>query len=332
MTSAVDIITNSQLKTFHACQRLHHLQYRLGFRSAVDDPTAAFGNVFHAGLEAWWRAHQVDDNALANAQEAIAARAHEIDAVALAKAELLIVAYDLRWSPAMADLQVMAVESPFNAPMRTLTGRFAKRMRVAGKIDAVVKRHSDRSIWLVEHKTTGADLSPGSTYWQRLRMDSQVSLYFDGAAANGYAPVAGCIYDVVSRPEQRPHAATPADKRKYTKDGRLYANQREADETMDQFKERMAEAIAADPMAYLQRIDVVRLDTEIEAARRDVYEAAQLIRVTGRTGQAPRNVDACLKFGGGRPCAFFDVCCGHADLDDNPAFKRLVDVHPELST
>jgi hypothetical protein len=40
-------------------------------------------------------------------------------------------------------------------------------------------------VLVVEHKTSSEDVTPGSFYWSRLRMDGQVSVYFDGARALG---------------------------------------------------------------------------------------------------------------------------------------------------
>lgn len=334
----LEIITNSRLKTFHSCQRLHHYEYDLGYRPVADRASAAYGDLMHAGLEAWWRWHErngphvVMDEAETSidfAMSAIRSKSHEVDAVALAKAELMMEAYDLRWSAAMDDLRVVAVEQVFEIPLRLPSGRMYRGARRAGKIDAIVRRRSDGALLTVEHKNTSADLSQGSLYWQRLRMDSQVSFYFDGAESLGFGEIAGCIYDVLVRPDKRPHQATPPDKRKYTKDGRLYANQRETDETPAEFRARMAESIATAPDNYFARTEVVRLDAELQAARADIHQGAQLIRLQKRTGAAPRNVDACHRMYGS-VCSFIDVCSGVASLDDDSRFRHMDDVHPEL--
>ncbi len=191
------------------------------------------------------------------------------------------------------------------------------------------------TIWIVEHKTSGADLSPGSTYWSKLKMDSQVSAYFDGAASLKVGEIAGCVYDVLGKLAQRPHKATPVELRKYTQPtkkepvSRLYANQRENDETIEEFRLRLAAEITSDPESYYQRQDVVRLGAEIEASRRDTFETAQLIQLTGRKGIAPRNVEQCHAYG--RECEYLAVCAGMGSLDDETKFRKLTDVHPELS-
>jgi len=177
-------------------------------------------------------------------------------------------------------------------------------------------------VWLMEHKTTSADLSPGATYWTRLRMNGQVSLYYDGAAFLGYGDVEGCIYDVIKKPTLKPLEATPKDKRRYRKsDGALYSGQRENDETPGEFRQRLVEELARRPDAYYRRAHVIRLDSELDAARWDVWNAARRIARSWGT-YAPRNPDACFTYRA--PCEYFAVCSGAASLDDDGQFTRII--------
>lgn len=332
---AIELITTSQMKAFNACRRLHHYRYGLGYRPLVNRESAEFGSIFHKGLEAWWLAWAGGRSLLA-LEEALAAirlaaqTASFYDEATAVKAELLMEGYHLRWSGSMAEYEVIAVEREFAAPLPTPAGaKRARRLKVAGKLDVLVRRLADGAVWIVEHKTTTADLTPGSTYWQRLRMDTQVSVYFEGTHTLGYEPV-GCLYDVISKPQQRPLKATPLDKRKVKKDGTYYANVRLEDETMASFRLRMMEEIGAAPEAYFQRSEVVRLEAEMEESRRDTYDTAMMIRETKKADRAPRNPDACFLYN--RPCDFYDVCCRVASIDDETRFQRLASVHPELDT
>lgn len=332
--SEIEVITKSRLAAFSACQRLHDLQYVRGYRPVVESESMAWGSLIHAGLEAWWKAHQRGEGllALADAEAALAtyraAHAAALDDAAFARAEVLIIAYDARWSASMAEYEVVGVEVEFIA---TIPGR--KRLRVAGKLDVLLRLRSDGSVWYVEHKTSGADLSAGSTYWQRLRMDPQVSIYFGGVRALGYEPH-GCIYDVLVRPDQRPLKATPVELRKYTKPtktepSRLYAKQRDTDETIDEFRGRIAAEVAAAPETFFGRAEVVRLETEIEESQWDVEELALQIRGGPLTGQSARNPNACFLYN--RPCPFLSACDGTASLDDETKFRRTETTHEELS-
>jgi hypothetical protein len=53
-----DILTNSRMGEFMLCRRKHYFAYELGIERAKEEESAAlfFGNVWHAGQEAWWNA------------------------------------------------------------------------------------------------------------------------------------------------------------------------------------------------------------------------------------------------------------------------------------
>ncbi|WP_242394828.1 PD-(D/E)XK nuclease family protein [Anaeromyxobacter oryzisoli] len=247
----------------------------------------------------------------------------------LARAEALLRGYDARWTDDMARYEVLAVEAEFTAPVvNPITGAASRTWRLGGKLDALVHdRETSRDI-IVEHKTSSVDVGPGSEYWRRLRMDGQVSVYFDGARALGFDPQA-CLYDVLAKPRQRPLLATPPENRRYTKAGKLDARQREVDETPAEYLNRLLDAIASDPNAFYQRGEVVRLEQEISEAQHDIWQIGKQIRESDLAGRFPRNPDACLRYGS--TCAFFDVCTGAGSLDDESRFYRSLEVHPELA-
>lgn len=334
----IEIVTKSRLAVFNKCQRLHHLRYDLGYQSTALREHADFGTVFHAGLDAWWKAHadgmpMMAYAAALTAMMAARAAAPGVDDFAMAKAEVLMQAYDLRWGPSMEEWEVLGIEVEFIAVIK---GR--KLLRVAGKLDKLLRRRADRTIWFGEHKTSGVDLSEGSTYWQRLRMDPQVSIYYRGVRELGHEPV-GCLYDVVVRPDQRQLKATPQDQRQYTiakpatktkpaEPSRLYSKQREFDESVAEYRERVGGTIAVRPDAYFARSEVTRLETEIVDSERDVEEVALQIRRGPIGGVTPRNPDACFLYN--RPCDFLDACSGIVSLDDESRFVR-VEPHQELT-
>lgn len=335
---SIETITKSRLAAFNTCQRLHANLYRFGYRSLEPRELAEWGSLFHFGLDAWWSTYKdaatpetadtppLSGLALAHAMEALSAYAADhpvIDAGALAKAQIMMAAYDARWAPTMHEWEVLGVEVEFVA---MIPGR--RKLRVAGKLDKLVRKRATGEVYLVEHKTTGADLSAGSTYWARLRMDPQVSIYFSGCRSLGYEPVA-CLYDVIDRPNQKPLKATPDDKRKFTKDGRLYANQRDRDESCEEFQARLAAMVTENPDLHFARAEIVRLESELEESAKDVEETAIQIRASASADHAPRNPSACFMYG--RTCEFFDTCSGVASLDDDTKFQRLARVHPELS-
>ena len=269
--------------------------------------------------------------------------------------------YHLRWyeEPLVAEL----VEHEFEMPLvNPLSGRSSRTFVLRGKIDALVRCGQTDRQYLVEHKTTSQDISEGSAYWQKLRMDGQVSTYYAA-----FPDAAGCIYDVIRRPGQRRYKATPEPARTYTKGKicktckgkpwpiakviesnnetittfdcpachgslfeelpRLHAHQRAEDESLEDFRVRIRTAIAESPDDYYKRGVVVRLDSEIREHQLDVWHQANMMRELANEGLYPRNPDACIQFN--RPCEYFDVCTGVASIDDDRLFQVRVP-HPEL--
>jgi RecB family exonuclease len=307
------ILSTSRLTAARRCKRLHHLRYDLGYRPLEDAEALRFGSLVHAGLEGWWRARKnVPDKPAVWLQDALnelsAADANEFD---FAKAEAIVNAYHARWADTPA--RVLAVEQRFEAPLvNPETGRPSRTWSLGGKIDAVVELPDGRIV-IVEHKTSGVDISPGSDYWKLLRIDGQVTMYYLGARALGY-DVEGCLYDVIKKPGQRP----------------LQANkQRAVPETAAEYGKRVLAAMAEDLGGYFIREMIVRLAAEEAEGLYDIWQTAQEIHEGKRAGRAPRNPNACLL--PGRPCEFFAACCGEASLDDETKYRRSSNVHPELT-
>ena len=316
------ILTSSRLKAARACARLHKIQYIDGYRPVEEAGVLRFGSLVHGGLEAWWDAPKGErlDAALA----AIMKSADEADAFDLVRVEVMLRGYDARWSD--QDLQVIGVEVEFRAPLINPESDAPSRTwQLGGKIDAIAVTPDNRT-FIVEHKTTSEDIAPGSEYWRRLRMDGQVSVYFEGAAALGLK-VDGCVYDVLRKPSLRPKKKAAEVKLK--KDGTPYANQQIEDETPSEFHARLLEAVAENPSAYYARGEVVRLEAEMEEARFDIWQLGRTLRESELAGRHPRNPDACVRYG--RLCPFFGACAGEASLDDSTLFRRSENVHPELS-
>jgi len=309
-TEGPELMTNSRLTAARTCQRLHHIEYVLGFRPAVKAAALRFGTLFHNGLEAWWLAK--DGERLPAAVAAINADT-EADPYDIAKALVMMAGYDVRWANEPYD--ILGVEVGFECALRNpATGRTSQNWILSGKIDAIVRDRRDGLVRLVEHKTSSEDITPGSEYWRRLRMDSQISVYFEGATHGLGYDIAACLYDVIKKPALKP----------------LQVNSRRATpETPTEYQTRIAAAMEEDPGAYFVRGEIVRLESELEESLADVWHLAQQTRESELAGRAPRNPSACVRYG--RTCPYFAVCTGEASLSDAQVFTKLETKHPELT-
>lgn len=364
-----ELYTASRLKVLRQCMQLHYYRYILGIQTP-SGPAAKFGTVAHSALEAWlktWQAGKLDQRLPAMLTAVRDADIPEHDKCRLMA---LLTAYHYRWCD--QPWEIIAVETEFRYEIDGYT--------IGGKLDALIRNTETGETWVLEHKTTKRDASPGSSYWEVLSIDAQISIYVDGATMLGHE-IAGCIYDVLKRPLHEQRLATPTADRKFTEgkgckscggsakagatekgrgytvvsmvtvehvpcadcDGtgwkkdkagkieapRLYANQRDTDETLDEFTDRMIDEIAAEPDSFLIRGVVVRLEDELPRMRTEIVDSIKYERMTSMFNLHIRNPEACAQFG--TICHFFGPCSGRSDIDDEHLFPRG-QAHPELAT
>ncbi len=102
----------------------------------------------------------------------------------------LLVAYAARWVDAPERVTEVDVEFSF---------QLSEGIEMVGELDAIGV--SGEKKFLMEHKTTSEDISPGSAYWRKIfYVDAQVSTYLHAARALGIEEV---IYDVLRKPALR---------------------------------------------------------------------------------------------------------------------------------
>lgn len=323
-----ETLTHSRLSCFRACPRRHWIRYELGIQQEQTEFALRVGSAFHAALEA------IDKDQ----DPAEVLEAGLSDPFDLALVAAMVNGHAIRYADAA--LEVVATEQEFDLPLvNPSTSRPSPYWRLAGKMDRIVRLPDGRRA-LMEYKTTSRDFSPGADYWLALHMDQQLSIYVNAARALGYN-IETVIYDVTRRPMFRPLKATPESERQYTqkesklKDGTvrpagsLYANQRDRDETPEEFAERVAADIAERPDHYFARIEIARLDQDLEDCRAEVWQQAAAVREARSMGRWYRNPGACT---GPFPCSYLSICLNR-DLETTTpmGFVRSLDIHPELS-
>lgn len=313
----LQVMSVTRSKSARRCLRHCFYAHEERVRPVAKADSLVKGSAIHIALETWWGAPSNADrwgdverwfeNPTTRDGEVV-----ELEPYTRAYCWALMAGYHARWG--QQELEVLGVEKRFDIPLRNPeTGAESRIWRVGGDLDALV-RNPIAEEWVVEHKTSSDDITPGSDYWRQLRLDAQVSTYLEGAKSFGYAPM-GVLYDVIGKPDCRPLKATPEESRKYTKKtGELYANQRATDETPDEYRDRVLGKIAEDPNRYYQRADVVRLESEAEEAAADLWQTAQMIREAQRLGRWPRNPDACFNYH--QACEYFGVCTKQELLSD----------------
>jgi len=347
---ALQLMTASRARSARACRRRHYLQYTLGYRPAEDADALRFGTLLHLGLEAWWlalKASLPDIDCLKAAQRAIVEQ--NVEAVGLAKLQVLLTGYHLRWIGEAQHYEVLGVELKFEGPLvNPVTKAESRTWKLAGKLDVLVRDRRDGLVRVVEHKSSSEDVSPASDYWRRLKMDGQVSVYFEGGRLLGHQ-VYAVLYDVVGKLRheltqvpvldehenkivlnaQGERVRTAQGKWRQTGDAVQGYVLQTRPETIEEFTARIAGVVAENPEKYFSRGEVHRLEAELADGLTDVWQLAQSLRDEERAERYPRNPDACMQ--PGRTCPFFAACAGEASLEDQRLYVRSDELHPELA-
>ncbi len=308
------ILTHSRMSCFRSCPRKHFIRYELGIKSEQTQYPQRVGSLFHQALEAMEKG--IDISTLVAE-----------DPFDMAIAAAMFVGHCNRYQD--DTLETLATELEFDLPLiNPETGASSQNWRIGGKIDRLVKLPDGRTA-LMEYKTTSRDFSPGADYWLRLHMDQQLSIYVIAARQLGY-DVSTILYDVTRRPSQRPLKATPLESRKYTKDGALYASQRRCDETPEEYTARISEDIASKPDSYFSRIEIPRLDQDLQDCATECWQQQKMIREAQKEGYWYRNPGSCFENNGS--CEYLPICMMR-DLDTNTpnGFVRSENINPELA-
>lgn len=344
-----ELLTHSRQQTFKECRKRHEFAYELGLRPIYDARALRMGSAFDEGVSSLGRGESTD-----SACEHVNARYAEIpdhfdpfDWLMERETILrLVCAYAWRWQS--SGIVNVGTQTTFRIPLiNPATGAETPIWDLAGKIDGIVKLEDGR-LAVKETKTCSEDISPHSDYWRRLRMDHQISLYIHAARKMGYA-VDTVLYDVVRKPTIQPteiaeldaagmkivvdehgervynaKGKTPrqtADKEKgYTLKSRLMTTQ--------EWGEKLTADIVSRPDYYFARVEIPRLNQDVEEYQSEIWDIQLSIREAQRTGRHYRTVGKHCVF-----CPYFDLCCSGAKVvPDRPpeGFVFLSFPHPEL--
>ncbi len=328
------LLTPSRVKSYSACPRRHYYSYTLGVRSSGGAPAARFGTAAHAAIEAYWRERAADAPMLEDAdghpvlwpsvESALADWFDAIGEEAFVRLRALIELYCASWNSRA--VEVLAIEQKFQLPLLHPRSRKPHPYySLGGKLDLLL-RLEDGRVALIDHKTTSSDPGAGSDYRRRLLLDPQPTIYLAGCEVIGH-PADLVLYDVLVKPGEKRLLATPPEKRTYTKDGKLHAKQREADESMDDFEARVRASVFGSPADYLVSFEVPKPSTELAAMQANLWAiASEMLRVE-ELGFARQNAGACFDYGG---CEYLAVCTREASIDDPRLYVR-VGPSPELT-
>ena len=288
---AKDIWTVSRLKTYQVCPFKEQLRYREGLAPIKGRSALAFGTAIHKGLET----RDIDEalNVLITDYPHTQEEADEQD-VALVTVRALLEGYFERY-PAFDHHKP---EFEFEMPMLTDRGRKSTKLKIAGKLDDLVKINN--RWWIVEYKTASR---LDSSYFDRLYVDSQITMYMYAMERLDYNP-AGVIYRVIRKPGLR----------------------RGRTEALEAFLERLRKDIAERPEFYYEERMLYRDKRDLGEFEETIYLEAKQANDCARKGRCFRHSTACSMYGA---CEYLPLCMGEAGARE--ALYEIREPHEELS-
>lgn len=196
-------MTHSRMQSFKLCRKKHYWEYEVGMRKELDAKALRMGSAGHEGLDVFKKTGDAQQAILTVAKwyflqpDSISSWDWLIESETV---QTLVAGYCWHWE--QSPLSVISSEESFRFPLRNPhTERPSQLFERAGKIDGVVLQ--DNRCLVLEHKFIGEDIAPGSSYWDRLKLDQQCTNYLDAARNLGHNAV-GVLYDLIRKPTIKP--------------------------------------------------------------------------------------------------------------------------------
>ena len=294
---------------FQACQRRFYWNYEKQLKASAKSDALWFGAAWAKAMEQRWLGHD------ASSAFTIAITDSQMDEYVCSSLCSLLAAYYVRWP--------MTNELAFK-PEQEFSQRIAGTAFIArGKIDGLLVSLGTTNI--LENKTSGEDISPGSDFWIRCKFNPQVLQYASAHPSERY----NVFYDVTAKTNLRPsqipllddaglkmvlnpdgtRATTKKGEPRQTSDKELGQVLQTRAETPDEFGDRVYADATGNLDKYFQRKEVPILDSDLGefcAHRMMIIEQIKTCRRSGRKYQSIRcnEANAWTRTVNSRTCSF----------------------------
>jgi len=258
MSDKIKHVSATSISAFKACPIRYRLGYVEALREAIEPTPFRFGTAWHKGLEMLslpdgYVVGQIapdgsggtlitDENRLDLAVEA-ACEVYEtipdwadptdwaVERETIANA---LAAYHW-YHGSDSEYDTVATELEFDLPLvNPETGHPTPNFRRVGKIDRIIVSKRSGRLLIGENKSTSKSIDSGSTYWDRLRKDTQSKFYIlaardlpsmdasislSGDPRVALGGVSGLLHDVFHKPQISPKLLTQADSKAFVEAG-----------------------------------------------------------------------------------------------------------------
>lgn len=278
-----EIWTNSRLKCLQTCPMKEKFRYRDELVPIGRSKALQIGTAIHKGIELWSVVAGVKELETQLPYPSSTEEANE-QTIALATVQAMLEGYFAIYDEFKEHQPETLFDLGMRYPIKGGKMRTSRAIHVCGKIDDIATINGEQ--WLVEYKTAS---QIDKSYFDRLYVDSQITMYMMAARRMGYKPV-GVIYRVLKKPSIR---------------------QRQ-NETVEKFTERLR-------LDYLQRPEFYYYETRLYRTQDDLidfekelwYQVVQAER-NARKGVCWRHTKSCSDYG---TCPYLPLCMRDNDAE-----------------
>jgi hypothetical protein len=311
-------LSQSGAGVFRDCRKMAHLRYELGIYPKEEDAVLSLGKLFHKSLEIFYLEilNGCDGPPASNWRDRLREiltkenpkQPTYID-VTIAMMARYLQKYDdhIKW-------EVVGVEVPFSIPLiNPDTGAASRSFVREGKLDLLIRKKNDGTVWLVEHKSSSRI---DSAYLRRLWLDFQITWYLEAAEKKYGIKIAGIIYNMIEKPQTAKLVpgvgeteAEFADRCKELKNPK--AAKRKLPETREDYLSRI-DAFYDDPTVF-SREEILLTREDIDLMLQESWDIGQAWLDARLKNRWYRNTSNCFKWN--KPCQYLPICQSR----DNPA-------------
>ena len=257
-------VSASFIRAYNKCNWLCYLKYFLGLRTTHDTDPQRFGNRWHGSQEILGRSPGVCTDCAkkaANDPECPFCGGTGFipeDRMGLVveylnkyyaevppnkdrlewlteRAKVMYGMSAYAWYYSNDEYETIAAELKFTLPVKNPeTGATLPNCKLVGKIDKLV-RNRNGIVMIMEHKTTSSSLNSDSTFWQNLRLNTQISMYVYAAQQLQLAGdlemygikatdplIQDCVFDGLHKPGIAPKKVNQKESKQFVEDGMYF--------------------------------------------------------------------------------------------------------------
>lgn len=190
------------------------------------------------------------------------------------------------------NLEFITLETAFDIPMPTMTGRASRALRLGGRFDGVVKHIPTGTYWIWETKTTRSV----SELTRSLQNDEQCGTYMYAASKALHVPIVGVLYNIIrKKPPSEPAIISNGGLSKNrnvdtTSFGYIHSIRKLypdwSDETIMEMYGDVLASLMENEQKFFMRYPVYRSEQEITLLMEGIYQTAREM-VSPRTALYP---------------------------------------------